>query len=573
MQKYKTLTFSLIILLVAAIIAIFLLFRDESVLLSPYEFSQKLRELNPQKITLQDDEASFLHEHTRYKVARDSLNLNEIDPKIILQVKQKHNYSFLNEIGLFVVLFIGLAVMIKAISMLFTQAKPPKLEPKREFDINASNLSGTIGQKPTFEGGDFAPSLQSPIQSATTFKDVAGIELVKEELIEIIDYLKNPKKYQDLGIRLPKGVLLIGPPGVGKTMIAKAVAGEAGVPFFYQSGSSFVQIYVGMGAKRVRELFLRAKAKSPSIIFIDEIDAVGKARGGTRNDEREATLNQLLTEMDGFEDSSGVIVIGATNKIDVLDEALLRPARFDRRIYVELPSLSERMQIFEVYLRDKKYDFDVQEIARLCVGFSGAAIAALVNEAALCAFRRKSSVIQKEDILNTKDKVLLGKKKILSYSEEEKNILALYQSAKALSAYWLDIDFDKISLISESFKEIDKELVSKDEMNNKIKMHLSGSIAVQMIYNQNFSNAKEDISLAKLIAAQMCEEYGMGKRLITDSSDIVEILESARAQMQEFLADSKAVLLRIAENLLKNERLSKEEIKAILDENYAFNGL
>ena len=164
----------------------------------------------------------------------------------------------------------------------------------------------------------------------------------------------------------------------------------------------------------------------------------------------------------------------------------------------------------------------------------------------------------------------MGKKKILSYSEEEKNILALYQSAKALSAYWLDIDFDKISLISESFKEIDKELVSKDEMSNKIKMHLSGSIAVQMIYNQNFSNAKEDLSLAKIIATQMCEEYGMGKRLIADSSDIVEILESARAQMQEFLADSKAMLLRIAENLLKSERLSKEEIRAILDENYAF---
>ena len=196
MQKYKTFTFSLIILLVAAIIAIFLVFRDESVLLSPYEFSQKLKELNPQKITLQDDEASFLHERTRYKVARDSLNLNEIDPKIILQTKQKHN-SFLNEIGLFVVLFIGLAVIIKAISMLFAQTKPQKLEPKREFDINASNLSGTIGQKPTFEGGDFAPSLQSPMQSATTFKDVAGIELVKEELVEIIDYLKNPKKYQE----------------------------------------------------------------------------------------------------------------------------------------------------------------------------------------------------------------------------------------------------------------------------------------------------------------------------------------------------------------------------------------
>ena len=371
-----------------------------------------------------------------------------------------------------------------------------------------------------------------------------------------------------MGIRLPKGVLLVGPPGVGKTMIAKAVAGEAGVPFFYQSGSSFVQIYVGMGAKRVRELFLRAKAKSPSIIFIDEIDAVGKARGGTRNDEREATLNQLLTEMDGFEDSSGVIVIGATNKIDVLDEALLRSGRFDRRIYVDLPDLSEREKIFEVYLRDKHYDFSISEVARLCVGFSGAAIASLVNEAALSALRRQSNVIQKEDILNTKDKVLLGKKKMLSFSEEEKQILATYQSAKALSAYWLDIDFDKISLISESFKEIDKELVSKTEMSNKIKIHLAGSIAVEMLYHQVFSNAKDDIAKAKQIALQMCDDYGMGKKLMADSSDVAEILEQCKKEMQEFLTNAKPLLQKLSHSLLEQERLHKDEIKAIIDEKY-----
>ncbi|WP_394951415.1 AAA family ATPase, partial [uncultured Helicobacter sp.] len=291
-------------------------------------------------------------------------------------------------------------------------------------------------------------------------------------------------------------------------------------------------------------------------------------RGGTRNDEREATLNQLLTEMDGFEDSSGVIVIGATNKIDVLDEALLRSGRFDRRIYVDLPDLSEREKIFEVYLRDKKYDFTISEVARLCVGFSGAAIASLVNEAALSAFRRQSDVIQKEDILNTKDKVLLGKKKILSFSEEEKQILATYQSAKALSAYWLDIDFDKISLISESFKDIDRELVSKTEMNNKIKIHLAGSVAVEMLYNQVFSNAKEDIAKAKQIALQMCEDYGMGKRLIADSNDVAEILEQCKKEMQEFLANAKPLLQKLSTKLLEQERLHKDEIKAIIDEKY-----
>ena len=403
------------------------------------------------------------------------------------------------------------------------------------------------------------------MSSAVRFKDVAGISEVKEELVEIIDYLKNPKHYQDLGITLPKGVLLVGPPGVGKTMIAKAVAGEAGVPFFYQSGSSFVQIYVGMGAKRVRELFARAKAKAPSIIFIDEIDAVGKARGNTRSDEREATLNQLLTEMDGFEDSSGVIVIAATNKMEVLDEALLRSGRFDRRIYVELPNLQEREHILGLYLQDKKHELDIEEVARLCVGFSGAALAALVNESALNALRRKSNVIQKEDILATKDKVLIGKKKVLSLSEKEKEILALYQGAKALSAYWLEVDFDKIALVSESFRAVDKEIVSKQELMAQIKVALSGNIAVSYIYQQSFSNAKEDIARAKGIAMQMCEEYGMSERLLSDSSDVAAILESAQSEMREFITNSKTALLAISKALQERERLNKDEIKAIYE--------
>lgn len=563
MPKSKNLIFSLIALSLAGLLIAFMLLRDSSVVLSPYEFHKKLLEAKPQSIVLKDNELSFSTHNETYKVARDAINLSELDPHIAVVVAQKSG-SFLDEIGLFVIIFIGVAVLIKAVSLLFM---PPKPQPKG-LDINAQNLSGTIARKEQSPMIPLEQGFEPHFQSAITFRDVAGITQVKEELFEIIDYLKNTKKYQDLGIRLPKGVLLVGPPGVGKTMIAKAVAGEAGVPFFYQSGSSFVQIYVGMGAKRVRELFMRAKAKSPSIIFIDEIDAVGKARGGTRNDEREATLNQLLTEMDGFEDSSGVIVIGATNKIDVLDEALLRSGRFDRRIYVDLPDLSEREKIFGVYLRDKKYDFNVNEVARLCVGFSGAAIASLVNEAALSALRRQSDVIQKEDILNTKDKVLLGKKKMLSFSEEEKRILATYQSAKALSAYWLDVDFDKISLISESFKDIDKELVSKTEMSNKIKIHLAGSIAVEMLYNQVFSNAKEDIANAKQIALQMCEDYGMGKKLIADSSDVAEILEQCRKEMQDFLANAKPLLERLSHRLLEQERLHKDEIKAIIDEKY-----
>ena len=567
MQKSKNFVVFVSAICIVVLLIAFWIFRDDTKLLSPYEFAQIIEQSPPHKLIVQEDMIHFSIGDKSYKVARESIDLHALNPKIAVSVKPRSG-GFLDEVGLFVLIFIGLAVVIKAISMLFT--RPPK-EPIKDnaisgLDINASNLSGTIGGKNQVAlDNDF---IQLKPQNTVTFKDVAGISEVKEELLEIIDYLKNPKKYQDLGISLPKGVLLIGPPGVGKTMIAKAVAGEAGVPFLYQSGSSFVQIYVGMGAKRVRELFMRAKAKSPSIVFIDEIDAVGKARGGSRNDEREATLNQLLTEMDGFEDSSGVIVIGATNKIDVLDEALLRPARFDRRIYVDLPDLSEREKIFVVYLRNKKYDIDKNEVARLCVGFSGAAIAALVNEAALSALRRGSSVIQKEDILNTKDKVLSGKKKMLSFSEEEKNILATYQSAKALSAYWLDIDFDKISLISESFKQIDKELVSKAEMSNKIKMYLSGSVAVEMIYNESFSNAKEDLDKAKEIAFQMCEQYGMGKHIMLEGSDVVEILEDAKKQMQEFFANAKPLLAKLSATLLTQEKLHKEQIKTLIDENY-----
>lgn len=249
----------------------------------------------------------------------------------------------------------------------------------------------------------------------------------------------------------------------------------------------------------------------------------------------------------------------------MLDEALLRSGRFDRRIYVELPNLSEREHILQLYLSDKKYDLDISEIARLCVGFSGAALASLVNESALNALRRKSKLIQKEDILATKDKVLVGKKKALSLSENEKEILALYQSAKALSAYWLEVDFDKIGLVNESFRQIDKELTSKQELMSKIKVALSGNIAVECIYQQTFSNAKDDILSAKEIATQMCEQYGMGERLLSDNSDVAHILEQAQTQMRDFITNSKAVLLQVSRALQERERLSKDEIKEIYE--------
>jgi len=243
---------------------------------------------------------------------------------------------------------------------------------------------------------DDAPVQQNEtIQAAKSnikFKDVAGIEDVKAELEEVVDFLNNPKKYSKYNVSLPKGVLLVGPPGVGKTLIARAVAGEANVPFFYQSGASFVHIYVGMGAKRVKELFNQAKAKAPSIIFIDEIDAVGKSRGMGSNDEREATLNELLTQMDGFSGNTGVMVIAATNKIEVLDEALLRAGRFDRRVFLTLPSKEDRFKILELYLKGKKTNFDVEKLALDTSGFSSAALSTLVNEALLNMIKRNDRI-------------------------------------------------------------------------------------------------------------------------------------------------------------------------------------
>ncbi|NPA54856.1 MAG: AAA family ATPase [Epsilonproteobacteria bacterium] len=408
--------------------------------------------------------------------------------------------------------------------------------------------------------------LIEPQKSDVTFDDVAGISEVKEELIEIVDFLKNPRKYQEFGVRLPKGVLLVGPPGVGKTLIAKAVAGEAGVPFFYQSGAGFVQMFVGVGAKRVRNLFAKAKANAPSIIFIDEIDAIGKARGALRNEEREATLNQLLTEMDGFEKSDGVIVIAATNKVELLDDALLRAGRFDRRVYVELPGLDDREAILRIYLRDKPFRGDVREIAKMTVGFSGAALASLVNEASIFALKQNKGFIDNDDFIAVRDKVLVGKKKILSYTENEKKILSYYQAAKAVVARWLDVDFDKMTLVKDNFKEIDRELISKSEIESKMEVYLSGMICVEDIFKEKYSNASEDIKKAKELAQKMVFEYGMGENILSSEAEVAKLLDDAAQRAKVLYLSQKEVILKAQRILFEHEVITAEEIKAIFDE-------
>jgi len=403
-------------------------------------------------------------------------------------------------------------------------------------------------------------------RSTINFSDVAGIEDVKDELEEIIDFLRYPAKYREYDISLPKGVLLIGPPGVGKTLIAKAVAGEADVPFFYQSAASFVQIYVGMGAKRVSELFAKAKEMAPSIIFIDELDAVGKSRGGQSNEEREATLNQLLTEMDGFEESSGVMVIAATNKIEVLDEALLRAGRFDRRVHIGLPDFTERVSTLNLYLKGKKHNINVERIANMTIGFNSAALATLVNEAALYALRMNKESIETSDMESVKEKVLLGKHKIKTYNEEERKIQALYQAAKAVTASWLDVEFEKVGIISSSFIPHHNEILSKTVLINELKVLLAGRIATQKVYGELFTNAKEDIKSAKVLAHKIIEEFAMTKEYFASVHEAQKLLDEASDEVTSLLSKLASVVENVSIYLLENESITAKETKRIIDD-------
>lgn len=513
-------------------------------------FYENLLQTNEiKKAKIQNNKIILYTNDTQYAIVKDGVDINELLRKVPIETQNNEALDSLDMMFFFSIILAGLL-------FLFARKKEQKELRERERKEQA------------FELETMMPSRVSPAISNISFHDIAGIDSVKEELTEIVDFLKHPQKYKEYGITLPKGVLLVGPPGVGKTMVAKAIAGEANVPFFYQSGASFVQIYVGMGAKRVRELFSKAKAFSPSIVFIDEIDAVGKTRGGMRNDERETTLNQLLTEIDGFEDSSGVIVIGATNRIEMIDEALLRSGRFDRRIFLPLPDLKDREAILKVYLKNKPFHANITEIAKMSVGFSGAALSTLVNEAAINALRRSSKLIQIDDFLAVRDKVLLGKKKVLSFSGEEKQIQATYQAAKALCAFWYEVDFDKMMILGGGIKDIDREIESKTQMLAKIKVHLAGMAASDIVYNESFSNGKDDLIKARELAEKMAGQYGMGNSLIPTAQDINEILEEAKKDVYKFLEGMNEPLEMIKTKLLQDESITKNELKKVMEKTF-----
>ena len=362
-----------------------------------------------------------------------------------------------------------------------------------------------------------------------TFQDVAGAEEAKEELEEIKEFLKSPEKFNNLGAKIPKGVLLVGPPGTGKTLLARAVAGESEVPFYSISGSDFVEMFVGVGASRVRDLFKKAKESSPSIIFIDEIDAVGRMRGaglGGGHDEREQTLNQLLVEMDGFESNQGVILMAATNRPDVLDPALLRPGRFDRQVIVDRPDLNGRTQILEVHAKDKPLakNINLKTVAKQTPGFTGADLANLLNEAALLAARKDKKTVSIKDIENSIDRVLAGpEKKSQLMSDEEKLIIAYHETGHALVGWALpNADpIHKVTIIprgralgyTQALPEGEKYLTSKAELKDRLAMLMGGRVAEEIIFADPTTGASNDIEKATEIARKMVMEFGMSEKL------------------------------------------------------------
>jgi ATP-dependent metalloprotease FtsH len=404
------------------------------------------------------------------------------------------------------------------------------------------------------------------VKSTVRFSDIGGISDVKEELEEIIDFLRNPKRYYNFGARMPRGVLLVGPPGVGKTMIAKAVAAEADVPFFYQSGASFVHIYVGMGAKRVHELFAAAKKNAPSIIFIDEIDAVGKKRDGGRNDEREGTLNQLLTEMDGFEETAGIVVIAATNNIEVMDSALLRAGRFDRRIFVELPTSSERASILEKYLHHIPHELSIDELAKMTVGFNGASLAALTNEAALLCLRKHEFQVKMEHFLAVKDKVMFGKKKIAMLTEKQRHYQARYQAGKVFAATWSDLPYEKITLSNDSITPPSADPLLKHEIESQIRIHLAGIAACELRFGEHASNAAHDVAAARELAHNMIHEYGMGASLLAGENDCSALIDRLYTEIKTLLDRHTSSVDKLESILSEYEQISKALAKETMND-------
>ena len=473
---------------------------------------------------------------------------------------------------------------------------------------------GGGGGNPAMQFGKSKARVQMEPSTQVTFTDVAGIEGAKLELTEVVDFLKNPDRFTAVGAKIPKGVLLVGPPGTGKTLLAKAVAGEAGVPFFSISGSEFVEMFVGVGASRVRDLFEQAKKNAPCIVFIDEIDAVGRQRGaglGGGNDEREQTLNQLLTEMDGFEANTGIIIVAATNRPDVLDAALMRPGRFDRQVTVDRPDYSGRLQILNVHARGKTLskDVDLDKVARRTPGYTGADLANLLNEAAILAARRELTEVSNDEISDAIERVMAGpEKKDRVMSERRKRLVAYHEAGHALvGALMPDYDpVQKISIIprgnaggltffTPSEERMESGLYSRAYLQNQMAVALGGRVAEEIVYGEDevTTGASNDLQQVASTARQMITRFGMSDTLgpvalgraqggmflgrdiaaerdfsentaATIDKEVSDLVDVAYKRATKVLVDNRAVLDELADMLVEQETVDAEELQELL---------
>ena len=473
------------------------------------------------------------------------------------------------------------------------------------------------GGNPAMNFGKSKARLQMEPSTQVTFNDVAGIEGAKLELTEVVDFLKSPDRFTAVGAKIPKGVLLVGPPGTGKTLLAKAVAGEASVPFFSISGSEFVEMFVGVGASRVRDLFEQAKKNAPCIVFIDEIDAVGRQRGaglGGGNDEREQTLNQLLTEMDGFEGNTGIIIVAATNRPDVLDSALMRPGRFDRQVTVDRPDYSGRLQILNVHSKAKTLakDVDLDQVARRTPGFTGADLANLLNEAAILAARRELSEVSNGEINEAIERVMVGpEKKDRVISEKRKKLVAYHEAGHAIvGAVMPDYDpVQKISIIprgqaggltffTPSEERMESGLYSRSYLQNQMAVALGGRVAEEIIYGEDevTTGASNDLKQVAQVARQMVTRFGMSDKLgpvalgrsqggmflgrdiaserdfseetaATIDSEVSELVEIAYKRATKALEDNRSVLEELTSMLMEKETVDSKEFQNLLIKN------
>ena len=483
------------------------------------------------------------------------------------------------------------------------------------FRRSQSGSGGGGGGNPAMSFGKSKARLQMEPSTQVTFSDVAGVEGAKLELTEVVDFLKSPDRFTAVGAKIPKGVLLVGPPGTGKTLLAKAVAGEAGVPFFSISGSEFVEMFVGVGASRVRDLFEQAKKNAPCIVFIDEIDAVGRQRGagmGGGNDEREQTLNQLLTEMDGFEGNSGIIIVAATNRPDVLDSALMRPGRFDRQVTVDRPDYAGRLQILNVHAKDKTLskDVDLDKVARRTPGFTGADLANLLNEAAILAARKDLDTVSNDEVGDAIERVMAGpEKKDRVISDKKKELVAYHEAGHALVGACMP-DYDAVAKVSiiprgqaggltfftPSEERMESGLYSRSYLQNQMAVALGGRVAEEIVYGEEevTTGASNDLQQVANVARQMITKFGMSDKIgpvalgqsqggmflgrdmsatrdfsedtaATIDVEVSELVDTAYKRATKVLSENRSVLDEMASMLIEKETIDTEDIQDLLN--------